>query len=404
MDDTLLLNKTKKFPKNSKVLVRVDFNVPLKNKSVIDNSRILLCIPTIKLLLENNNALILISHLGRPKGFEENLSMMIIKKHLKKIDFFKNKIIHFCNSFESKKIENKKKIVKPGEILILENLRFDKGEQKSCELFAKKIAKNVDFFVNDAFAVCHRTDSSIIKIPRLFNENKLPGLLLQREIKELNKVLSSKEKILAVIGGAKISTKVSLIKKLLHTCNDIIIGGAMAFTFIKYLNGSIGQSIYEPEQLENVADILKNAKTLKCNIHLPIDVISANINNTKTYKRKITEIPYDESGLDIGSKSCENFEKIILKSKTIIWNGPMGMFEKKEFKMGTEKILLAISSATKSGSYTLVGGGDTLSAISNYKQHTSNFYGFKYISSGGGAMLAFLQNPDLPGIKELKND
>ena len=402
MSKSYFLDKKLSFPENSKVLVRVDFNVPLKNNNVVDESRILLCIPTIKLLLKNNNSVILISHLGRPKKIEQNLSMKIIHSHLKKKSFFQKIIIHFCDSFEEEELKLAKKKLKLGEILILENLRFNNGEQSSSILFAKKIARNVDFFINDAFAVCHRKDASIVKIPSLFKTNKLPGLLLQKEIFELNKVLNSKKPKLAVIGGAKISTKVSLINKLLYTCDDIIIGGAMAFSFIKHLGGRVGLSIYEPEELEKVANILKNAKIQKCNIHLPVDVISVKKENTLTYKRKIHNIPDDEMGLDIGPKSCKMFESVILKSKIIIWNGPMGMFEKKKFKVGTEKISLAISSATSSGSYSLVGGGDTLSAISKFKKTASNFHNFNFMSSGGGAMLAFLQNPELPGIKALK--
>jgi len=393
------------FPKSSKVLVRVDFNVPIDNNTVLDNSRILLCIPTIKLLLENNNAVILMSHLGRPKGFQKKFSMRIVKNHLKNIPFFKQKTIRFCNSFAQHELENEKEKLRLGEILILENLRFDPGEQLSSLSFAKKIGKKIDFFINDAFAACHRSDASITKIPSLFQKNKLPGLLLQKEISELNKVVNSKEKKLAIIGGAKISTKVTLIKKLLDTCDDIIIGGAMAFSFIKYLNGTIGLSLYEPEQLQTISNILNDAKKNDCKIHLPIDVITIQQNNpSKTYQRKINSVPDDEMGLDIGPESCKRFESIILKSKTIIWNGPMGMFEKEQFKIGTEKILLAVSSATKSGSYSLVGGGDTLLAISNFKKVVTNFYDFNFISSGGGAMLAFLQNPDLPGIKALKHE
>ena len=404
MSKSYFLNKNPSFPENSKVLVRVDFNVPLKNNTVVDDSRILLCIPTIELLLKNNNSVILISHLGRPKKIEKNLSMKIVYNHLKKISFFQKKIIHFCNSFEKEELELAKQKIKLGEILILENLRFDTGEQSSSILFAKKIARNTDFFINDAFAVCHRKDSSIIKIPSLFKTNKLPGLLLQKEIFELNKVLNSKKTKLAIIGGAKISTKVSLINKLLYTCDDIIIGGAMAFSFIKYLDGSVGLSLYEPEQLKKVASILQNAKKKNCNIHLPVDVISVKKGDSLTYNRKIHNIPDDEIGLDIGPKSCNLFESIILKSKTIIWNGPMGMFEKKQFKVGTEKILLAVSAATSSGSYSLVGGGDTLSAISKFKKNSSHFHDFNFMSSGGGAMLAFLQNPELPGIKALQNE
>ena len=404
MCESYFLDKKKPFPKNLKVLVRVDFNVPIKNNFVVDDSRILLCIPTIKLLLENNNAIILISHLGRPKKNEKNLSMEIVINHMKKMSFFQKKTIQFCDSFEEKKLDKAKKKINLGEILVLENLRFDIGEQSSNVLFAKKIAKNIDFFINDAFAVCHRKDASILELPTFFKKNKLPGLLLEKEIYELSKVLNSKEKKLAIIGGAKISTKVKLIEKLLHTCDDIIIGGAMAFSFIKYLNGFIGISLYEAEQIKNVSNILNLAKKHNCNIHLPVDVVSLNRNTKLTYKRNIYKIPDDEMGLDIGPKSCVRFKSIILKSKTIIWNGPMGMFEKKEFKDGTEQVLLAISSATQSGSYSLVGGGDTLSAISNFKKTNSNFPNFNFMSSGGGAMLAFLQNPELPGIKALKNE
>jgi len=401
-----LFEKGKKnYPKNCKVLVRVDFNVPIENNVVTDNSRILLAIPTIKLLIENNNAVILMSHLGRPKGIDQKLSMEIVKNNMDQIPFFKNKNIHFCKSFRSKELDNIKTKMKSGEILLLENLRFDKGEQASNLSFAKKLSSEIDFYINDAFAVCHRDDASVTKVPYFFKNKKLPGLLLQKEITELNKVLNSKEKKLAIIGGAKISTKVSLIKNLLNTCSDIIIGGAMAFSFVKQLKGSIGLSLYESNQLVEADNILQDAKKYNCNIHLPIDVITTKKNyQGLTFIRKINKIPNNEMGLDIGPKSCKLFNLIILKSKTIIWNGPMGMFEKKEFKKGTEEILLSISSASKSGSYSLVGGGDTLSAISNFKNEGYQFHEFNFTSSGGGAMLAFLKNPDLPGIKALKNE
>lgn len=405
MIESLLQNNKNLFPKNSKVLVRVDFNVPIHKDKVINDSRILLSIPTLKLLLEKKNAIVLISHLGRPKGYDSKLTLKIIKDHLKKIKFFSNKKIHFCQSFEEKELTKMKKKIKQGEILLLENLRFEEGEQSSSINFAKKISSNLDFFINDAFAVCHRQDSSVLKIPTLFKKNKLPGLLLQKEMKEIYKTVKSKKKKLAIIGGAKVSTKVNLINKLIHHCDDIIIGGAMAFTFIKYLKGNIGLSLYEPNQIERVSEIFKNAKKYKCKIHLPEDVISVKeIDDKITSIRHINNLPDNEMGLDIGHKSCVNFKEVIFKSQTIIWNGPMGMFERKKFKNGTDQIMLAISNATESGSYSLVGGGDTISAIDNYKKNNSGKLKFDFLSSGGGAMLAFLQDPNLPAIKALVNE
>tara|TARA_B100000900_G_scaffold397138_1_gene397176 strand:- start:200 stop:1411 length:1212 start_codon:yes stop_codon:yes gene_type:complete len=389
------------YPKNSKVLVRVDFNVPTKNGEVIDDSRILLSIPTIKLLIENNNSIVLISHLGRPKGFDINFSMKIVLNHLKKMEFFNNIKFHFCSNFNEKDLENKKRNLNPREILILENLRFDPGEKNLNIKFSRKIANGLDFYINDAFAVCHRNDASINQMPKLFGLNKLPGLLLQKELKELSKVINFKNSKLAIIGGSKISTKVGLIKKLTLSCQDLIIGGAMAFSFIKYLNGSIGISLYEEGQINTISSILSEAKKNNCTIHLPVDVNCIKNNDEKViYTRDIYNIPNDEMGLDIGPKSCLLFKKIICKSKTIIWNGPMGVFEKKNFEKGTECILKYISIATNSGSYSLIGGGDTLSAISNYKKN-NRFYDFSFQSSGGGAMLEFLQNPDMPGIKSI---
>ena len=224
-------------------------------------------------------------------------------------------------------------------------------------------------------------------------------------MKEIHKIVKSKKKKLAIIGGAKVSTKVNLINKLIHHCDNIIIGGAMAFSFIKYLKGNVGLSLYEPNQIERIPEILKNAKKYKCKIHLPEDAICVKEFDDKiTNVRPINNLPDDEMGLDIGHKFCFNFKKIIMKSRTIIWNGPMGMFENKKFKNGTEQILLAISKATESGSYSLVGGGDTISAIDNYKKSNSEKLKFDFLSSGGGAMLAFLQNPNLPAIKALVNE
>ncbi|MBH75871.1 MAG: phosphoglycerate kinase [Flavobacteriales bacterium] len=401
MNPKIIKPSTHLYPKDSKVLVRVDFNVPINNRAVIDESRILLSIPTLKLLIENNNAIVLISHLGRPKGFDMNFSMRIVLNHLKKISFFENIKFHFCSNFIEKDLENKKRNLKSREILILENLRFEPGEKNSCIKFSRKITSGLDFYINDAFAVCHRGDASVNQMPNLFGSNKLPGLLLQKEIKELSKVIKFKNSKLAIIGGSKISSKVELIKKLTLSCQDIIIGGAMAFSFIKYLNGSIGISLYEEDQMSTISSILIEAKNNNCTIHLPVDVKCIKNNDEKNIiNRDIYKIPHDEMGLDIGTKSCLLFKKIINKSKTIIWNGPMGVFEKKNFEKGTESILKYISNATKSGSYSLVGGGDTLSAISNYKKNNI-IHEFSFQSSGGGAMLEFLQNPKLPGIKSL---
>ena len=401
MNPKIIKPSTHLYPKNSKVLVRVDFNVPINNGEVIDESRILLSIPTLKLLIENNNAIVLISHLGRPKGFDMNFSMRIVLNHLKKMIFFENIKFHFCSNFNEKDLENKKRNLNPREILILENLRFEPGEKNSCVKFSKKVTSGLDFYINDAFAVCHRNDASVNQMPKLFEFNKLPGLLLQKEIKELSKFINFKNNKLAVIGGSKISSKVKLIKKLTLNCQDVIIGGAMAFSFIKYLNGSIGISLYEEDQINTISSILIEAEKNNCTIHLPIDVNCIKNDDEKAiYTRDIYNIPNNEMGLDIGPKSCLLFKKIICKSKTIIWNGPMGVFEKKNFEKGTECIIEYISTATKSGSFSLIGGGDTLSAISNYKKNNS-FHDFSFQSSGGGAMLEFLQNPELPGIKSL---
>ncbi len=392
------------FPKNSKVLLRVDFNVPMKNNKILDASRISLSLPTIDKLLQNNNAVILISHLGRPNGLDKKFSLKPIKDYLQLI--FKTRNILFCESFEELELKKKKESLQLGEILLLENLRFDSGEKKSNLDFAKKLSQQIHFFINDAFAVCHRTDCSVTQIPTLFKHKKMAGLLLQKEILEITKVINSKKKKVAIIGGMKISTKIGLIKSLLNNCNDIIIGGAMAFSFIKYLNGSIGLSLYEESELNEVGNILKKAKKNNCNIHLPIDVVTVKKNvKNKTYYRDSTKIPDNEMGLDIGPHSCDLFKSIIAKNEITIWNGPMGMFEDPNFQMGTQKIATAISDAyQQTQKWSLVGGGDTLSAINTFNYSHKSGVSFGFVSSGGGAMLAFLENQNLPGIIALRND
>lgn len=398
------------FPKDSKVLVRVDFNVPIKNGKIVDDTRILLALPTIRLLLKNNNAVVLISHLGRPAGFDQKLSLKPVKFYLESLPDLKKICVYFAESLEADKLENKKKALRLGEILLVENLRFHEGEKTSSLQFAKALSTQIDFFVNDAFSVCHRNDCSVTLVPSLFKNKKTAGLLLQKELFEINKVINAQtKKKLAIIGGAKIGTKITLINNLLNSCDDIIIGGAMAFTFIKYLKGSIGLSLHEPNLFDEIESILINSKKNNCNIHLPLDSVTIKKNiEENIYYRDINKIPDDELGVDIGPKSCGFFKQIIIKSKVIIWNGPMGIFEHQNFKIGTEKIMQYITLATKLGSYSIVGGGDTLASIDNLKKTTDSLnakpYKFNFMSSGGGAMLAFLQNQDLPGIKSLNNE
>ena len=389
--------------KNSKVLMRVDFNVPIKNGNITDATRILNALPSIQYLLKNNNAIVLISHLGRPKRKSKKESLFIVYKYLVKLLEFP---VFFSEQIIGDEVDKKKENLKLGEVLLIENIRFEnkeKLENNNFEkniFFAKQLANQMDFFVNEAFACSHRESSSMTLLPMLFSKKKLAGFLLEKEIKYLNKAKhNSLKPFTAIIGGSKISTKIKLIKKLLIICDNIILGGAMAHTFIVFLKGKVGSSLFEEDQLLEAANILKEAKKYNCKIHLPIDCVSTQkiSNNQITQIRKINKVPNNEMSVDIGPDSLNLFHKIIIESKTILWNGPMGIFELSAFSNGTRMIANSISKATELGSYSIIGGGDSIAAINSFNEN----FKFSYLSTGGGAMLEFFKKDNLPAISAL---
>ncbi len=382
------------------VLLRVDFNVPLSSDfTILDDTRILSALPTIKKILNKKNKLIIMSHLGRPNGrFEEKFSLTHLVKHLSSL---LKKNVLFSPNCVGKPVLDRIKNMSYGDVLLLENLRFHAEEKSGNEVFAKELSKLADIYINDAFGVCHRSHASTTVVAKYFKE-KLSGELLENEVAALEKALKKPKKPLtAIIGGAKIKGKVDVISSLLDKVDNLIIGGGMAYTFIKAKGGNIGNSLCEKEKIPIASDLIKQAKDKGVSLFLPVDSVNAESFNNNA-KREVTDI-YNISnlfmGLDIGEKTISSFSKIILKSKTIIWNGPMGVFEMSNFQNGTLKILEAIVLATKNGAFSVVGGGDSVSAIKKFDYSE----GVSYISTGGGAMLEYLEGKRLPGIIALEN-
>ena len=383
--------------KEKKVLIRVDFNVPLEKGRVTDTTRIKSAVPTILKIIKDGGACILMSHLGRPKGFEDQFSLIQIKSELDKILKIETK---FCTDCVGPIAEEMSQKLLMGEVLLLENLRFYSEEIKGDEGFSKKLSHHASCYVNDAFGTAHRAHASTTVVAKYF-ENKFFGKLLEKEVLALKKVMSNgASPILAVLGGSKISSKIPIIENIIDKVDDIIIGGGMSFTFIKALGGKIGSSIHEDSMTEKALSILELAEQKNTKIHLPIDVVCA-----KEFKEgaeskifAIDSIPDEYEGLDSGPKSLENFKKIIMSSKTILWNGPVGVFELESFSKGTKEIGTAIAESTKSGAFSLVGGGDSVAAVKKFKLENE----VSYVSTGGGAMLESLEGKILPGIGALK--
>ena len=391
----------KDFNYNSKkVLIRVDFNVPIDNNgNVTDTTRIKESLNTINNVIEQNGSAIIISHMGRPKKRDKKFSLINIVPDLSKL---LNKPIKFCDDILSKDTEDKINELKGGEVILLENLRFYEGEANCDDNFASKLASFADFYINDAFATAHRSHASNVGITKYFNNRKTLGYLFEKEITNLEKFLSAPKKpVTAILGGAKISTKIGVIKNILDTIDNLIIVGGMAYTFIKAKGINIGKSIHEKEYLDLSLKILELCKRKKVNLLLPIDCIIANefSDNATTREVKITQIPNDWEALDIGSKSIVEIEKVIKLSKTIFWNGPAGVFELNKFSNGTMNLSKMVVNATENGAFSLVGGGDTIAALkkNNIQDKIS------YISTGGGAMLEFIEDKNLPAISAIKN-
>ena len=381
--------------KNKKALIRVDFNVPLDaNFKVTDATRISSAKPTIIKILEDGGSCILMSHLGRPKGVQDEFSLKHIASKVEDIIGVETKFVSNCVGTEA---EEAAANLKPGEILILENLRFYEEETKGDRDFAEKLSKLGDIYVNDAFGTAHRAHASTTVIAQFFPENKCFGLLLEQEINSIDKVLKSDDRpVLAILGGAKVSSKMTVIENILDKVDDVIIGGGMAFTFVKAQGGSIGDSLVEDDKLEMALDILKQAKAKNVNIHLPVDSIIADAfsNDANIKVCDIKVIPENWMGLDAGPESRKQFHEVVMKSKTILWNGPLGVFEMENFANGTIALGNSIAEATKKGAFSLVGGGDSVAAVKQF--------GFEkkvsYVSTGGGAMLESLEGKTLPGI------
>ena len=386
--------------KGKRVIVRVDFNVPLNEDfQVLDNTRIVSSLPTIKKIVSNGGKAIIISHLGRPQNkYEDRFSLKHLLPELKNL---LSANVYFSKDCIGDDAIKKTNVIKNGEVLILENLRFHAAEKEGGLVFAEELSKLGDIYVNDAFGCAHRKHASTSVIASFFPRNKYFGLLMSKEISNLEKILvSPKKPFTAIIGGAKITSKIEVIKSLLERVDNLIIGGAMSYTFIKSLNGSVGKSLVENSKIKIAGTLIKLAKEKKKKIILPVDSVNAkNITSDSIVISDIYKIDKDLIGLDIGIKSCDLFSKIIKNSKTIVWNGPMGLFEIAKFENGTKKIAESICDATKNGAFSLVGGGDSVSAIKKFNYEKS----ISYISTGGGAMLEYLEGRILPGIFAIQN-
>lgn len=380
---------------SKKALIRVDFNVPLdENFNVTDANRIEAAKPTIDKILADGGSVILMSHLGRPKGKEEKYSLQHIVKTTTEV---LGVPVKFASDCIGEVAESAAANLKPGEVLLLENLRFYKEEEAGDVDFAKKLASLGDIYVNDAFGTAHRAHASTTIIAQFFPTSKCFGYLLAKEIESLNRVLKNSVKpVTAVLGGSKVSSKITVIENILDKVDHMIIGGGMTFTFIKALGGKVGNSICEDDKLQLALDILHMAKEKNVHIHIPVDVVAANSfsNEAETQICDVRQIPDGWQGLDAGPKSLENFKEVIMNSKTILWNGPLGVFEMESFANGTIELGNYIAEATKNGAFSLVGGGDSVAAVKQFGLEPK----MSYVSTGGGAMLEMLEGRVLPGI------
>jgi phosphoglycerate kinase len=390
-----------------KALVRVDFNVPLDaDFNITDDNRMRATIPTIKKILGDGGSVILMSHLGRPKnGPTDKYSLKHLVKHLHELlnaDGGNTTKVFFADDCIGEQATLTSSMLKPGEVLLLENLRFYKEEEKGDEAFAEKLSKLGDVYVNDAFGTAHRAHASTAVIAKFFpGDKKLFGLVMEGEVVSAEKVLHGSEKpFCAIIGGAKVSDKILIIENLLERATDIIIGGGMAYTFMKARGGKIGNSLCEDDRLATALEILEKAKEKNVSIHLPEDSVIADKfdANANTEVRPSDAIPDGWLGLDIGPKAVGIFSEIIKKSKTILWNGPMGVFEMEKFQNGTKAIALAVADATAAGAFSLVGGGDSVAAVNKFNLADK----VSYVSTGGGAMLEYFEGKVLPGIAAIK--
>ncbi|MEM1002378.1 MAG: phosphoglycerate kinase [Bacteroidota bacterium] len=378
-----------------RALIRVDFNVPLnEDLAVTDTTRIVAAKPTIIKILEDGGSCVLMTHLGRPRGPEDKFSLNHIVETVQDIIGVNVKFVNDCVGPE---VETAAENLKPGEILLLENLRFHPEEKAGDTTFAESLSKLGDIYVNDAFGTAHRAHASTAVVADYFPDNKCFGYLLAQEIVSIKKVLETGEKpVLAVLGGAKVSSKITIIENILDKVDHLIIGGGMTFTFIKAQGGAIGDSICEDDKLDLALDILAKAKSKGVQVHLPSDVIAADAfdNNANTQVCDVDSIPDGWQGLDAGPNSLKAFSQVVNDSRTILWNGPLGVFEMESFAKGTIALGDAIAEATAKGAFSLVGGGDSVAAVKQFGFEKA----VSYVSTGGGAMLESLEGKVLPGI------
>lgn len=381
--------------KNKKAIIRVDFNVPLdENFNVTDANRIEAAKPTIDKILADGGSVILMSHLGRPKGKEDKYSLRHIVETTAQV---LETAVTFVDDCRGQVAQNAVKNIQNGDVLLLENLRFYAEEEAGDVEFAKELASLGDIYVNDAFGTAHRAHASTTIIAQFFPNDKCFGTLLAKEIESLNRVLNNSVKpVTAVLGGSKVSSKITVIENILDKVDHMIIGGGMTFTFIKALGGNVGESICENDKLDLALEILSKAKAKNVQIHIPVDVVAADAfsNDANTQIVDVREIPDGWQGLDAGPKSLENFKEVILNSKTILWNGPLGVFEMDNFAKGTIALGDFIAESTENGAFSLVGGGDSVAAVKQFGFEDK----MSYVSTGGGAMLEMLEGRVLPGI------
>ncbi len=381
-----------------RALIRVDFNVPLNGEQQItDDSRMRAAVPTIKKILDDNGSVVLMSHLGRPKeGPEDKFSLRHLTGHLGKLLDRDIKFAPDCIGEDAREMAQN---LKGGEVLLLENLRFHKEETKGDEEFAKQLSELADVYVNDAFGTAHRAHASTTIVAQFFEE-KVFGYIMANELKSIDKVLNdTKKPYVAIIGGAKVSTKIDIIENLLDKADELIIGGGMMFTFIKAQGGKIGNSMCEDDYLETARQIITAAREKGVRIHIPADAIAADAfnNDANTRETAADNIPDEWLGLDIGEQSIQKFSSVIENAKTILWNGPMGVFEMEKFANGTKKVAEAIVNATGKGAFSLIGGGDSVAAINQFGLEDK----VSYVSTGGGALLEYMEGKKLPGIQAI---
>jgi len=382
-----------------KAIIRVDFNVPLNDQfEITDDTRIRAALPTIKKVLDGNGSVILMSHLGRPKGVDEKFSLKHIVAHLSKSIGVDVKFADDCIGGSAKTMAAD---LKDGEVLLLENLRFYDEEKKGDEAFAKKLADLADLWINDAFGTAHRAHASTAVISKFFPNDKMFGYVMEGELSSVDKVLKdTKRPLTAIMGGAKVSSKIEIIQTLMSQVDNLIIGGGMTYTFVKAMGGSIGNSLVEDDKLETAREILQKAKENNVKLHLASDALIADdfSNEANTKACDVNAIPEGWMGLDVADATIESFKKVIEESKTILWNGPVGVFEMDTFAKGTKAIADAIVTATEKGAFSLIGGGDSVAAINKYNLADK----VSYVSTGGGALLEYIEGKELPGVTSIR--